>query len=145
MKKTITLLAITIAFTFASCSDNTPLDLEGKNNISIEFDNSFKGDDLILGNTSYTNGNNENLTVSAFDYIVSNFVLVTESGEEVIYPKEKGYFIISEGGGDKVKNVKVMLEDVPAGMYTQLKFGIGVDQERYVQGQAAQENFWTKG
>lgn len=144
MKKTITLLAIAIAFTFASCSDNTPLALEGKNNISIEFDNSFKGDDLILGNTSYTNGNNENLTVSAFDYIVSNFVLVTESGEEVIYPKEKGYFIISEGGGDKVKNVKVMLEDVPAGMYTQIKFGIGVDQERYIQGQAAQENFWTK-
>ncbi|MDY0780520.1 MbnP family protein [Tenacibaculum sp. IB213877] len=149
MKKIFSLLAITIAFTFMSCSDDEASEkLEGNNMVSIEFDNSFNGDDLILGST-YVNGNEETLKISAFDYIVSNFVLVTETGEEYVYPKEKSYFIISEGGqtiagANKTKNVKVMLENVPAGNYTKIKFGIGVDQERYTQGQAAQEDFWTK-
>lgn len=137
-------MAIAIAFTFASCSDDdTPESLEGKNNVSIEFDNSFNGDDLVLG-SSYTNGNGEKLKVNAFDYIVSNFVLVTEDGTEFTYPKEESFFIISEGGGEKTKNIKVMLKNVPAGKYTKVKFGIGVDQERYLEGQAAQEDFWKK-
>ncbi|MCG8232958.1 MbnP family protein [Tenacibaculum finnmarkense] len=145
MKNIFTLLAIAIAFTFASCNDDeTPETLEGKNSISIEFDASFGADDLILGTSSYTNTNGETLKISAFDYIVSNFILVTETGEEFIYPKEKGYNIISEGGNNKAKNVKVMLTDVPAGKYTKIKFGIGIDQERYIQGKAAQEDFWTK-
>ncbi|CAA0194457.1 MbnP family protein [Tenacibaculum maritimum] len=144
MKKIFTLLAITSIFTFTSCSDDdTPITHGGKNNVSIEFDSSFNEDDLILG-SSYINGNGENLTISSFDYIVSNFVLITEEGKEVPYPKEKSYFIISEGGNGKDKNVKVMLKDMPAGKYIKMRFGIGVDQKRYMEGQAAQEEFWTK-
>lgn len=145
MKNIFKLLVIAIAFTFTSCNDDdTPTGLEGKNSVSIEFDNSFKSDDLILASSSYTNDSAEKLKISSFDYIVSNFVLVTESGEEFTYPKEKGYFIVSEGGEDKAKNVKVMLEDVPAGKYTKIKFGIGIDQQRYIEGKAAQEDFWVK-
>ncbi|WBX73853.1 hypothetical protein PG913_00930 [Tenacibaculum pacificus] len=144
MKKIFNLLAITIAFTFASCNnDDTPSTLEGTNNVSIEFDASFGDDDLILG-SSYTTENAEKLKISSFDYILSNFILVTDNGVEIEYPKEKGYFIISEGGVDKKKNVKVILEDIPAGTYNKVKFGIGIDQERYIDGQAAQEDFWTK-
>lgn len=141
MKKIVSLLAIAIITAFTSCSKDELL--EGKNNISIEFDSSFNGDDLILGNT-YTNGNGEKLTIKAFDYIVSNFVLVAEDGTEFTYPKEESFFIISEGGDNKTKNVKVSLNNVPAGKYTKIKFGIGVDQARYLEGQAAQENFWQK-
>lgn len=142
MKKLLGFLAI--AFLFTSCSDDKNVEeLTGKNTVSIEFDSSFKGDDLVLGN-SYTNGNGEKITVKAFDYIVSNFVLVTKDGTEFTYPKEDSFFIISEGGGDKTKNLKVSLKNVPAGKYTKIKFGIGVDKARYLEGQAAQEDFWQK-
>ncbi|CAM1361230.1 conserved hypothetical protein [Tenacibaculum xiamenense] len=142
MKKIIVFIAAAMVFT--SCSNNEEIknDLEGKNDVVIEFDNGFKNDKLILGST-YTNGNGEILTVNSFDYIVSNFVLVTDEGEEVVYPKDQGYFIVSEGGNGKTKNVEISLKDVPAGKYTKVKFGIGVDRERFLQGQAAQEDFWT--
>lgn len=138
-------MAIAIAFTFVSCNDDEdiPEVLEGKNTVSIEFDAGFGDDDLILGST-YKNANNESLTISAFDYIVSNFVLITEDGKEFEYPKNDSFFIISEGGKNKTKQIKVMLKNIPAGKYTKVKFGIGIDQERYKEGQAAQQDFWSK-
>lgn len=146
MKKIFNLLVIaTFIFTLTSCNndDDTTPQLSGENTVHIEFDASFNDDDLILGNT-YTNANGENLTINAFDYIVSNFVLVEEDGTEFTYPKDNSYFIISEGGEGKVKNVDVMLENIPAGKYTKIKFGLGVDQERYLQGQSVQEDFWQQ-
>lgn len=143
MKKIAAVIALVFAFT--SCTNNEDLSntLEGKNDVVIEFDNSFNNDKLILGTSTYTNGNGEILTIDSFDYIVSNFVLVTEDGKEFIYPKNDSYFIISEGGGTKTKKIQITLKDVPAGKYTKVKFGIGVDQERFIQGQAVQQDFWT--
>lgn len=143
MKKILAFIALAIAFT--SCSDDEIINdkLEGENEVVIEFDNGFAEDKLLLGTSTYTNGNGETLTINSFDYIVSNFVLITEEGEEYVYPKEKSYFIISEGGGDKVKKVQISLKEVPAGKYTQIKFGIGIDQERFKEGQAVQQDFWT--
>lgn len=146
MKKLISFMAIA-AMVFTSCTkdedEEVERKLEGKNTVKIEFDNGFKNDKLLLG-TTYTNGNQEKLTVSAFDYIVSNFILVTEDGKEFVYPKENGSFIISEGGKTKKRNVKITLNNVPAGKYTKIKFGIGIDQKRYKEGKAAQKKFWEK-
>lgn len=143
MKKILAIIAFAMVFT--SCSEDEIINdkLEGKNEVVIEFDNGFAEDKLLLGTSTYTNGNGEVLTVNSFDYIVSNFVLVTEEGEEFVYPKEESYFIISEGGGDKPKKIQISLKDVPAGKYTKVKFGIGVDQERFKEGQAVQQDFWT--
>ncbi|RBW59706.1 hypothetical protein DS884_08195 [Tenacibaculum sp. E3R01] len=143
MKKIITFIALAMAF--VSCSDDEIGNekLEGKNEVAIEFDNGFSNDKLLLGTSTYTNGNGEILTINSFDYIVSNFVLITEEGKEVIYPKDNSYFIISEGGNNKTKKVQISLKDIPAGRYTKIKFGIGVDQERFKQGQAVQQGFWT--
>lgn len=143
MKKILAIIAFAMVFT--SCSDDEIINdkLEGKNEVVIEFDNGFGDDKLLLGASTYTNGNGEILTINSFDYIVSNFVLITEDGEEYVYPKEESYFIISEGGGDKTKKIQISLKDVPAGKYTKVKFGIGVDQERFKEGQAVQQDFWT--
>lgn len=145
MKKIFNVMAIAITIAFISCNedDDMPKTLEGKNNVSIEFDAGFAGDDLVLGRT-YTNENNEKLTITAFDYIVSNFRLITKEGKEFVYPKNDSYFIISEGGAKKKKSVQLILKNVPAGEYTKIKFGIGVDQKRYKEGKLAQEDFWTK-
>lgn len=153
MKKLFSLMAIAIAFIFTSCSeDDTPNTLEGKNTLSIDFDASFAGQQLTLGN-EYTL-NNEKLTINALDYIVGNFVLITDDGKEYVYPKEKSFFIISEGGKkyDRVskekktvkKTTKVNLTNVPAGKYTKIKFGIGVDEESYKKGAQFANKLWER-
>ncbi|WP_233861500.1 MbnP family protein [Tenacibaculum piscium] len=156
MKKIFSLIAIAIAFTFASCNDNETSELTGKNNVSIDFDASFAGENLVLGvEKNLIDGDTkQKLTINAFDYIVGNFVLVTESGEEYVYPKEKSFFIISEGGKKYNKTTKeyttlpaktaINLTDVPAGKYTKIKFGVGIDEDTYKGGKQFANNLWER-
>ncbi|MDF0716405.1 hypothetical protein PY092_09615 [Muricauda sp. 334s03] len=124
-----------------SCSDDDSSgdDLTGTGMVKIEFDNSVAGDDLILG-SSYTNSQNETLTIDRLNYIVSNFRLTDADGNVYTYPKDQGYFITSEETG----NTEVVLVDVPAGRYTSLTFGIGVDQEKYLLGAEGQGDLLTE-
>jgi len=89
----IALLSIFIV----SCSgDDNNEDLTGEGNMKVFFDNSVNGDDLLLGTSLYTNSNGETLKITRFNYIVSNFVLLDEMGNEFTYPSEESYFVISE-------------------------------------------------
>lgn len=155
MKKIFSLFIAIVACTFVACSDdddNPQVSKEGSNNVSFEFDASFADQQFILGKKYKLNG--EELTVSAFDYIVSNFVLITEDGKEYVYPKEKSFFIISEGGKKlnkktqeylEVKKItKVELTDIPAGKYTKVRFGIGADEETYKGGIQFANKLWER-
>ncbi|MCK0160890.1 MbnP family protein [Allomuricauda sp. F6463D] len=126
----------------ASCSsdDDGTMDLTGTGEVKIEFDNSMAGDDLLLSASSYTNSQNETLTVSRLNYIVSNFRLTDEDGNVFTYPKDDSYFITSEETG----STEIVLTNIPAGRYTSLTFGIGVDQEKYLQGAEGQGVFLSK-
>lgn len=137
-KNTIAIMALTTLFVSCSNDDDTSPVVEGTTgDVELYFDNGVAGDALILGNT-YTNSNGESLTINRLNYIVSNFILVKEDGTEFTYPKADSYFVISEEGD----LLTVHLEGVPAGDYTKVKFGIGVDQQRYLQGETAQQSFW---
>jgi len=131
-------MAATVLFLSCSNDDNasgvTP-DTFG--DVEVFFDNGVAGDALTLG-TTYTNSNGEKLTINRFNYIVSNFVLIKEDGTEYIYSKEDSYFIISQEAGMFTAH----LEGIPAGDYKKVRFGIGVDQQRYLQGETAQQSFW---
>ena len=132
------LVAAFISLTSCSSDDDNNSDaLTGENNVSLEFDNSMNGDDLILGTSTYTNSNDETLTINRLNYIVSNFVLIDEEGNEFIYPKDESYFVISE---ENALN-EVVLTNIPAGKYVQMRFGVGVDQEKYQQGAEGQGDF----
>lgn len=141
MKSTIQYVAVAaMAMLVTSCSDddnnaqpNTFGDTE------IYFDNGVAGDALVLG-SNYTNSNGETLKIERLNYIVSNFRLIDENGYEFTYPKEDSYFVISEEAEDMLM---VHLENIPAGNYKQIKFGIGVDSQRYLQGETAQQSFWN--
>ncbi|MCR9265338.1 MAG: hypothetical protein NXH86_14375 [Flavobacteriaceae bacterium] len=131
---------LTLSVFIISCSsDDDATELTGNGMVKIEFDNSMAGDDLLLG-SSYTNSQNETLTISRLNYIVSNFRLTDEDGTVFTYPKDQGYFITSEETG----TTEVVLMDVPAGRYTSLTFGIGVDQEKYLQGAEGQGDLLTE-
>lgn len=143
MKTNFKQLALFLAFTglLTSCSnddDTSGQPVEGTGDVELFFDNGVNGDALVLG-SPYTNSNGETLTINRFNYIVSNFVLVKEDGTEHAYPKNLSYFVISE----ETEALTVHLENVPAGDYKQIKFGIGVDQQRYLEGETAQQEFWN--
>ena len=143
IKKFITSVLFTALISVCACSsddDNSGDKLMGENNLTIEFDNSFKGDDLLLGTSAYTNSNGEVLTISRFNYLVSNFVLIDAEGNEFVYPKDDSYFVISEENG----MTQVTLSNIPAGKYTALRFGIGVDQQKYLQGADGQNDDFLK-
>ena len=142
MKSFYKLSIILLFFAFvSSCSnDDNATELTGNGTVRIEFDNSVAGDDLLLGTSTYTNSQNETLTINRLNYIVGNFRLTDKNGTVFTYPKDEGYFIVNEETG----NTEVVLNNVPAGKYTSLTFGIGVDQEKYLQGAEGQGNLLTE-
>lgn len=124
-----------------ACSDDDDtVALTGTGMVKMEFDNSIAGNDLILGVSNPPNTQNEALTVNRLNYIVSNFKLTDAEGNTFTYPKDESYFIISEENG----NTEVTLTQIPAGNYTSLTFGIGVDQEKYQQGAEGQGTLITE-
>jgi len=136
LKNTAAVLAVAL---FMSCSsdDSTSVNPESHGDVEVYFDNGVAGDALTLG-TSYTNSNGESLTINRLNYIVSNFVLIKADGSEYVYPKDDSYFVISAEAG----MLTAHLENIPAGDYKKVRFGIGVDQQRYLQGETAQQSFW---
>jgi len=142
MKKTIyALAALSITSIFIACSKDNPIvnNYAGTGKLDVEFDNSFAENDLVLNTQSNTTPSNEVLKISKIKYIVSNVVLTTESGSTFTYPKTKGYFIVDEEGATVLE-----LENVPAGNYNKIKFGIGVDQEHYNLGESNQGDFLSE-
>ncbi|MEC7265090.1 MAG: MbnP family protein [Bacteroidota bacterium] len=134
------ILLFTLFIAFSCSNDDDSTELTGTGTVHIEFDNSMAGDDLLLGTSSYTNSQSETLTISRLNYIVSNFRLIDADGNVFTYPKDQSYFITSEENG----NTEVVLTNIPAGKYVSITFGIGVDQEKYLQGAEGQGDFLTE-
>ena len=139
MKKIFYIVLTLFVITSNSCSnDDNSADVVGEGSLELYFDHSYKGDKLILGSVNQPNSNAETLTVSRFSYIVSNVVLHKTDGTIFTYPKEQSYFIINS----ETNNISIDLNEVPAGDYNKITFGIGVDQEKYLRGESEQQVFW---
>lgn len=134
------MLLVAALFTLASCdnNDDTIKDTSGTGSLDIEFDNSFAGNDLILGTQPNTTSQNEVLKISTVKYIISNIVLTKSDGSIFTYPKSESYFIVSE---TDVNSQMLHLTNVPAGDYTSVKFGIGVDRAQFGAGANGQGDF----
>jgi len=130
--KNLTLIIIAL-FLVIACEDDKQEELPITNetqliNVTLDFENTINNKAISLGDTQYTNGSNELYTISELKYIVSKIVLIKANGDEFAYPVEKSYFVINEA--DNVSK-SVTLEGVPAGEYSKIRFGIGVDQSNY--------------
>lgn len=137
-------LCLSIVITSCSSDDNS-IDisekkekLEGKNEVSFTFNHKMFGEELKYNTLYKANGNNEQIKIQFLKYIISNFQLTDDKGVVYTYPKDQGYFFVDS----KTNDFKVVLKDVPAGYYTKVKFGVGVDQEKYLRGQDDQQAFW---
>ena len=139
IKNILAVLAITFLLTSCNDDDNNVLtNISGNGNLSVEFDNSYNGNDLILNAANGANSNGEILKITTAKYIVSNIVLTNENGTTFTYPKSNSYFIVDESNAS---SLFLDLNNVPAGNYTKIKFGIGVDQAQWDLGADGQGDF----
>ncbi|AWG20092.1 hypothetical protein FFWV33_00435 [Flavobacterium faecale] len=142
MKNTIyrCLAVLAVSLFTVSCSNSDEEAITGTGSLNIEYDNAFGSNDLILQTQANTTSNGEVLKINKIKYIISNIVLTKDDGTVLTYPKSESYFIIDEGTiGAQVAELK----NIPAGNYTKVKFGIGVDKAQFDLGATGQGDFLT--
>lgn len=137
IKKSIALVAVAIVL--VSCSKNNDETVSGIGALKVEFENGFADNTLVFGSATVPTSENEVLKISSIKYIVSNIKLLKDDGTLVTYPKSQSYFIVN---GSDESSLILNLANIPAGNYVAIKFGIGVDQEQYNQGQSGISDFW---
>ncbi len=123
-------LLIVLSLAFASCSDDDKMPVA--NNVTLKFNNTFKGTTIILGNAdskSATTNKSEKGQVHHFSelkYVISNIRLVKSDGKEVPYNVnnlDKGATVVNQA---KKETLKYVLSEIPVAEYTKIKFGLGV-------------------
>jgi hypothetical protein len=129
-----------IALAVASCSSDDNNAVTGQGKLAVEFDNVFGSANLLLNTSGNVTSQGETLTVSDVKYIISNIELTREDGTVFVYPKAESYFIVSEANA---ASQVLELENIPAGNYTKIKFGIGVDETQYNLGETVQGDFFA--
>ena len=115
-------------------SDDIPVDPDltaGTGRMLLKFDNVAGNEDLVLDNKTYANSSGEDLTISKFNYFVSNFKLVRDDGKTYTIPQDSSYFRIVEADA---KSQTIALNRLPEGNYTGIEYIVGVDSLRSVSG-----------
>jgi hypothetical protein len=136
LKKAFTIIVTTVLL--SSCTKDNQA-ITGIGNLKIEYENSFANNLLILGAATTPTSQNEVLKISNIKYVISNIVLTKEDGTTFTYPKAQSYFIVDQA---TPASLILNLRDIPAGNYTKVKFGIGVDKAQYDLGQTGIADFW---
>ena len=129
-----------ISILFIACSDdddsNTSqnLELEQQGALNLTFDAVVENEDFELHKT-YTI-NNEEVSFSQLRYWVSNVVLIDSQGNRFEVPNS--YYLLEENEAISVqegsyeypanKRETITLTELPAGDYTAIEFGIGIDE-----------------
>ena len=121
--KLLSLLFIGITlFTLSSCrnSDSTETEDTTPGNLQIKFENGFNNlGDIVLGQTAQTSSGGQKHNFTTLKYIVSNIVLIDESGKEFKYNynnPDKGAFIVDQAEA-KAGIVYIDLADIPRNNY----------------------------
>ncbi|MBV7267827.1 MbnP family protein [Winogradskyella luteola] len=141
LKYTFALLVCAIITSCSSDDDSNNKDLTGqKGDLILKFDNAVGDQDFIFG-TTYNKSNDESFQLTTLKYIVSNIRVKDNEGNEFMYPEEDNIFIVNEADGNNAGEIWVVLTDVDAANYTEITFGLGVDQERFALGAEGQGDF----
>lgn len=113
-----------VVFVMASCSkDEEPAD------VTLQFNHFFKETAFRADTvTVYTLDNGEELHYQRLEYYVTNIQLKAEDGSW--WSEENSYHIINASE----HNPSIVLEDLPYGTYTELRYMMGVDSVRNFSG-----------
>lgn len=131
LKKYLLLTTVLVAFASCSTDDNSPV----ANNVNLVFENTFGSTPIVLGGetsataTTTTSSAGQIHHFSELKYVISNIRLVKGDGTEVLYhinDLDRGATVIDQS---KVSSLNYVMSTIPAGEYTQIKFGLGIKQE----------------
>lgn len=143
MKKVIKYIMFVaiLGLTTACTNDN-----EGTvaNSLTLNFKNTFGATEIVLGNqttaTVNTSTAGQQHYFSELKYVISSIRLVKEDGTEIPYhinDLDKGAVVVNQANPESLQFV---MKNIPAGNYTQIKFGLGVrndlntlDEQRFPQ------------
>ncbi len=99
------------------------------NEVHFNFENYFGDKEIELNTATYTTGQNEDITLTTFNYWITNIKLKKSDG--TYFTEDESYRLMR---GDKHATLHFHIEDVPAGTYTGIEFMIGVDVPRNTSG-----------
>lgn len=135
MKKLFVVIIIACSLFTFSCSDENNASPIGP--ITIEFDNIVGSANLQLNTLDdlYTNAKGQPYKLRSLAYYISNIKLTRADGtlfeDQVASDGSRGYYLIEESNA---ASQVVILENVPAGEYTEVTFTVGVDAAQVNQG-----------
>ncbi|MBU2919881.1 hypothetical protein KO504_00880 [Winogradskyella psychrotolerans] len=128
LKKYILSAAVVVAFMSCSSDDNNPV----ANNVTLEFNNTFGDTPIVLGDAT-SNAATKNTSdagqIHHFEevkYVISNIRLIKADGTEIPYhvnDLDNGATVVDQS---KPETLSYVMSDIPAGDYTEIKFGLGV-------------------
>lgn len=141
------LLSAVISAAFISCNNND--DQPVANNVTLEFINTFKDQRIVLGDatsanaTVNTSATGQTHSFSELKYVISNIRLIKADGTEIPYnvnDLDKGATVIDQA---KPTSLNYVLNNIPAGEYKQIKFGLGVKNSLNTLDQVRFPNFYA--
>ena len=138
------LLAI-LSLSIIACDDD---DIPVANNVILEFNNTFKGTTIVLGNNATTATVNTSAAgqthyFSELKYVISNIRLINAEGIEIPYnvnDLDNGATVVDQS---KEETLQYVLNTIPTTEYTQIKFGLGVKSELNTLDQVSFPNFYA--
>lgn len=141
MKITKLAWALLLCISIISCSSDNEEDLTGQTGtLDLKFDNGVGDQDFIFG-TTYNKSNGESYKLTTLKYIISNVRVKDSKGGIFKYPTADNVFIVDEANGNNAGEIFITLNDIPAADYTEITFGIGIDQTRFLLGADGQGDF----
>lgn len=96
-------------------------------NLEITFHHRFNGEEVSFEKT-YSNVHDEDVKFTTINYFISNIGLKRPDGSFYTLPRDSSYFIVRHTPERDMR--KIELKDIPEGVYTGIRFTIGVDSLR---------------
>lgn len=144
MKNTKIALAVLLCISIISCSSDDSVDTEDltgqKGTLALKFDNGVGDQDFIYG-TTYQKSNGESYNLETLKYIISNVRFKDANGSTFTYPMDQNMFIVSEANANNAGEIYLNLSNIDAADYTEVTFGIGIDEDRFALGAEGQGDF----
>lgn len=97
--------------------------------VHMNFKNYAGNDALQLNSGTYTTAQGESITISKFNYYISNIKLTATDGS--VYTEPESYHLMQQ---EKLGSLHFHLEEVPLKTYNKVTFMVGVDEARNTSG-----------
>jgi hypothetical protein len=123
MKTQFITIVICFGLLLLGCESNTTSSdpIKEKVTLSVTMNHTFGQESIDPEVSVHTNSSGNEIRFSKLHYLMTNFVLVNSSGEEVVLDSSAAYINMSEG------RVDFELQNIPEGDYTEIRFLLGVD------------------